>query len=412
MDNTSTIDVDLTAIAENLRLLRHIVGSDCMLCPIVKADAYGLGAPRIAKTLLDSGADMLAVYTPAQASELVRAAIGAPILVLMPVREVDRQDDIYRGLICGKLHLTVHDEAHLNSLIALAERFGADIPVHLEIDTGMSRGGCPMEEAPAVLRRIAQHRRLKLTGVFTHFASAEADAQMTEAQLTAFDTLLNEQAEHIPDSCLVHVANSFATLRAHRYHKAMVRIGLAWAGYGMESLDGGEIIADGQNLQPAVTWRSTIVQVRRIAAGSTVGYGTRWTAPRQSIVGLIPVGYADGYPAMAGRTDTADAGAVVGVRIGGRLAFAPVIGAVNMDQITVDLTDLCNSSQVELTPGTEVELISADPAAPNHLPRLAQAAGTFSHEMLCRLNPRLKRRYHSSTKHRASPATPQVAAAS
>lgn len=412
MHDTNIIEVNLSAVSHNIRLLRQIVGPECVLCPIVKADAYGLGATRVAKTMLGAGAHMLAVYTPNQATELVNAAISAPILVLMPVRNVDRTDELYRGLICGKLHLTVHDTDHLQSLIAISERFGAGIPVHLEVDTGMARGGCSLEEAPALLERIARHPRLELAGLFTHFAHAEEDVELTERQLATFDSLVADNAEFIPKTCAIHAANTFATLRAQRYHKSMVRIGLAWAGYGMESLNGGEIIADGQHLQPAVTWRSHIVQLRRIPAGATVGYSSRWRADRPTTLAAIPVGYADGYPALAGHTSANKSGASVGVRCGESLHFVPVVGAVNMDQIMIDVTDLCDdTSAIQI--GTEVELISADASAPNHLPRIAELAGTFSHEMMCRLNPRVKRHYVLKNASRSQRSdAPAVAAAS
>lgn len=425
MHDASIIEINLTAIAANVRLLRKIVGPDCLLCPIVKADAYGLGAPRISRTLLAAGAGMLAVYTPSQAAELIKAAITEPILVLMPVREIDRVDDLYRGLICGKLHLTVHDHDHLQTLIALSERFGAGVPVHLEVDTGMSRGGCALEDAPAILERIARDKRLQLAGLFTHFADAERDVELTEKQLAAFDNLVAEQAEHIPASCYIHAASTYATLRAQRYHKSMVRIGLAWAGYGIETLTAGEIISEGQYLEPAITWRSSIVQVRQIPAGASVGYGSRWTAERQSVIGLVPVGYADGYPVRAGdrcqvigdrasRTpDTYHLSPVscsVGVRCNGALRFAPVVGSVSMDQITIDLTDLSQGDSADIGVGTEVELITPDATAPNHLPTVAQHGGTFAHEMMCRLNPRLKRVYRTSLPTRKD-AAPQPTAA-
>lgn len=413
MHDASVIEINLSAIGHNIRLLRKIIGTECMVCPIVKADAYGLGAVRVSRTLLSAGAEMLAVYTAGEAAALLRAGISKPILVLMPIRAVERADDLYRGLICNRLHLTIHDEEHLRTVIGIVERFGASVPVHLEIDTGMSRGGCALDDAPAILKQIAEHKRLELAGVFTHFADAERDPELTEQQLAAFDAVIEEQGQYIGPTCLVHAANTYATLRAERYHKSMVRVGLAWAGYGMESLSGGEIIADGQYLKPAITWRSRLVQLRTIAAGTTVGYGSRWRAQRATRLGLVPVGYADGYPVGAGRTEGSAAaysgdasaggdgaalgGGYVAVVTGDVLRFAPVVGAVSMDQITVDLTDICAEADVSV--GTEVQLITPDTAAPNHLPRLAAAGGTFPHEMICRLNPRLRRVYRSLPSH-------------
>ncbi|MHC4709884.1 MAG: alanine racemase, partial [Planctomycetota bacterium] len=172
MSETSRIRVNLSAVEHNVRVLRGIVGSECVLCPIIKADGYGLGAAPVARHLKAAGADLLAVYTPAQAAELARAAVGGPILVLAPVRELERTDEAYRLLIRGDLHLTVHDGEHFDELLRIAERFATVIPLHLEIDTGMSRGGCNPDEAPPIAERIAANRWLRLAGVSTHFARA------------------------------------------------------------------------------------------------------------------------------------------------------------------------------------------------------------------------------------------------
>ena len=153
MPESSIIEINLSAVSHNLAVMRDMVGEGCMLCPVVKADAYGLGAVRIAKRMASSGAEMLAVFSPEQAAALAVAAIDVPVLVLMPVRDFSRGDDLYRMLVSGLLHLTVHDLRHLEELRRLAEKFAAVVPVHLEVDTGMSRGGCLPEEAGEVLRR-------------------------------------------------------------------------------------------------------------------------------------------------------------------------------------------------------------------------------------------------------------------
>lgn len=396
MRDTSVVQINLTAVEHNAMLLRRLIGPQSGLCPVLKADAYGLGAVRIARRLSGQAA-MFAVYTPEQATELVRAAIISPILVLMPVWDIDRTDELYRAFVSGRLHLTVHGVDHLERIIEIAEKFGAVAPVHLEIDTGMSRGGAAADEAGALLKRIAGQRRLRLAGVFTHFSSAETDLASTDAQLARFDALLREFNEFIPDDCLVHCANTYATLRSPRFHRRMVRIGLAWAGFGLESIEGGEIVTEGEELRPAVTWSSRIVHVKSIVKGTTVGYNATWTAPRDSRIALIPVGYADGYPMFCGERNDDGAttvGAQVGVILetsrGVRRAFAPVVGAVNMDQITIDVTELPAGA---VGVGTEVELISPDALAPNHAPKLAAMAETIPHEMLTRLNPRVRRVY-------------------
>ena len=427
MIRTSAIDIDLSGLDHNLRVLRRIVGPSCGLCPILKADAYGLGAVPIAGRLARAGADMLAVYTPAQALEVLSAGLGCPVLILMPVRDLD--EALREGLAERRLHLTVADRGHLEDLIRAQGRSGAAIGVHLEVDTGMSRGGCRPDEVPAILETIAASPALRLAGVFTQFVDAEGDLAATDRQMAGLDRIVAAHAALIPSDCLIHAANTFATLRHRRYHRSLVRLGLAWAGYGAELLRGHPVLEEARNLRPIITWRSTIIQTKTIEAGTSVGYRSTWTATRPSRIGLVPVGYADGYPMALGSTSAKPRPACVGVLVDspkgcqrtGAAAFSrgrgahqsecgpggpygalrlnrryvPVVGAVNMDQITIDLTDLdaMDGGGPRQWTGTVVELISPDPAAPNHLPTLAAAAGTIPHEIMCRLNPRIDRIY-------------------
>ena len=395
MTDTSRIEVNLSAVEHNIRILRRIVGSDCALCPILKADGYGLGAAPIAKHLVAAGARMLAVYTPAQAAALARAAVGGPILVLMPVRELARVDEAYRLLICGRLHLVAHDEEHLGALLDLAERFATVIPVHVEVDTGMSRGGCPPDGVVSMVKRIDGSRWLHLAGLCTHFASADAQPAATNRQIGLLDDVVAKCAAMLPPDCLVHAANTFATLRRRQYHKSMVRIGLAWAGYGTEGMTGGQYVSLGRELRPILSWRSHVAHVKTIKRGTGVGYGSSWTARRKSVIGLVPVGYADGYPMTLGSTDANPKPPAVGVAAGHDATphFVRVVGQVNMDQITVDLTDVKPSAGIGV--GAPVELIGSDPAAPNHLTTLAKAAGMIPHEILCGLHPSIKRSYQA-----------------
>lgn len=418
--DVSVLEINLTNLDHNMKVLRRVVGKDCWLCPIVKADAYGLGAARVGKRLAYAGADMLAVYTPEQAGELLKTAVGCPILVLMPVRDIARVDEIYRGLIADKVHLTVHDLPHVADLVAITDKYGLTMNVHLEIDTGMSRGGCSVADAPKVLERIAACRRMRLAGVFTHFANAEGNVQFTNQQMQTFERLLREQARHIPATCRVHAANTFATIRGKPYHKSMVRIGLGWAGCGVECMSDGEVIAEASELRPILAWKSRIVQIKAIEPGTPVGYGSKWTAKRRTILGLVPVGYADGYPTTLGSRDELpmSKGAAVAVfdraaanaseEHGGLLGYAPVVGAINMDQLSIDMTDVLarrsgganagasgaiSPEAMAAMTGGIVEVISPDVNAPNHLTTLAKMAGTIPHELLTRLSQRIPRLY-------------------
>ena len=412
MPAANVLDINLAAIERNLRAVGTFIGPETGICPIVKADAYGLGLRRLGPRLQAAGADMFAVYDPDEAATLFDSGVGRPALVLMPVTSIGRSDPLYRALIRDRLHLTLHDQHHLRNLLRLAEHFGITIPVHLEVDTGMCRGGADPEDVPPLLEALHQTHRLRLAGIFTHFSEAERDDDRTRHQLARFDALLEDAAPRIPSDCLVHVANTAAMLRGRDFARSMVRVGLAWAGYGTELYTHAEhpVPAD-PGLQPALTWTSTIVHTRTIPADTPVGYGSRWTSRRPTTLGLVPVGYADGFPAAC-----ADLGRGNDARVGIRLAdhapihHVPVVGAISMDQLTVDLTDIVERTgrhHADLRAAT-VELVSPDPDAPNHLPRLAAAAGIRIHQFLCGLGPRANRRYLAHQPADAAPPAPDV----
>lgn len=409
MRSTSVIEVNDTAIEQNLAVVRQLVGPDCRLCPIVKADAYGLGAVRIARRLVVRQADIFAVYAPDEAAELLQHGIAADILILMPVTEIGRRDVLYRGLVSGRIHLTVHDDMHLGLLSDIADRNGLNLSLHVKVDSGMRRGGATPEMAAEMIRRIDASRRLRLAGVMTHFADPSGCTTKTDAQLAVLDELIDQTADVGSSTCLVHAANSFATFSSARYHKTMVRIGLAWAGYvgSRDRPDQQHPLA--ANLTPAVTWTSKIVQIKRLCKGDMVGYGGTWTAKQDGWMGVVPVGYADGYPpSLSHRDDNSGDGKSYG-EVGilnpdgrsSRRRFAPVIGAVSMDQLCIDLTHLFQGRRpqgrgYEALRSAAVELISPDTKQPNHVPTIASRAGITPHELLSRLHQRIPRVHFSA----------------
>ncbi len=390
MQDTSTIDIDLSAIDHNMSVVRRAVGSGCALCPIVKADAYGLGVSRVARRLVGAGAEMLAVYSLRQAIETAAAVNAAtPVLVLMPVTRIDREDELVRLMLAGQLHLVVHDEANLAALEACAAALGVELPVHVEVDVGMSRGGALPDEAVRIIGAIARGCHLSLRGVFAHFSHARTDARTTALQLAQYEHVIEASRGVMPAEAYQHVASTYALARDARYHRTMVRFGLAWLGYGLDELEAPHPVIAREELRPVVRWSTSVVQAKDVPAGTAVGYGGRWVAQRASTIALVPIGYSDGYP--TGRL--APSGSGLCVRLctpDGRVAHAPVVGAVNMDQITVDVTGL-HAGDIHDWIGCGVELISRDIHAPTHLPRLAAEAGIIPHEMLTRLNPRIAR---------------------
>lgn len=401
MRATSLIEIDLAAFDRNLRHLGQAVGESCLVCPVIKADAYGHGAFRIGKRAIRAGLSTLAVYAPEEALDLIRQGLTCRYLILEPVRELGVIRELIHACDPKDLHFTGHDLEQCKGLEATCSKLGIKANIHLELDTGMHRGGCHPGEAGRLLKFIATTDNLELAGVYTHFACAESDPEATRLQMEEFESFLLANADHIGPNCVTHAANSAATLSHQRYHCSMVRIGLAWAGLGYELLNHDLIVEDRIPLKPILRWWSEIIQIKRISKGARVGYRALWTARRDSVIGIVPVGYADGYPTNLSVLDKRREGAKVGVLSdpeGGRLlGYAPVVGAVSMDQITIDLTELAGFLRDKpLRTGMAVEMVGVEPDAPNHLMSLANQAGVIPHELLCRLNPRIPRLYHDA----------------
>lgn len=382
MHSTSTIRLDRDALEENLQVIRRIAGPGVSLCPVVKADAYGIGASRIVPRMVEQGVELIAVYSPIEAAAVSEYSGSVPILVLMPIREIDRGAAIVGLLARNRLHLVAHDEAQVECLEREVETFGNQLHMHLELDTGMGRGGCNAEEGARVLARIASNPRLSLAGVMTHLPDPLGDpdgARQQEGQLRAF---LKVNSHLIPDTCQVHAAATASALCDGSMQFDMIRVGLAWTGVTdhLSAPSSGDIQIESR-LRPILSWWSDLVHVRRLPIGSTIGYGSRWRARRDSVIGLVPVGYAHGFPEpLAGRNHRV----IVHGRSGPHAV--PVVGAVNMDQVTIDLTDV---GPIEV--GDAVELISNDPTSPAHLGRVAERVGRTPYALLAGLDPRVQR---------------------
>ncbi len=407
MHQPSRIEIDLGAIEHNVATIRRACargGADgaasVSLCAVLKADGYGLGAVEIARRLERCAVELLAVYSPTGAARLVEAGITTPVLILMPIDGVSFDGALYQAARQGRVHVAVHSPGQLEALGASAGLLGVRLPVHVEVDTGMSRGGSTPDVATALLERIAASDSLLLAGVYSHLAGADRDEAFSRAQRAAFGAWVASVRRLMPPGCATHMANSFGVFRSGAFHFDMVRVGLALLGYASEEFRDPEhesLRAEADALRPAVRWVSRIVHATNIAPGAPVGYGSTWRAARPTRLGLVPVGYADGYPLSLGNR------AVVGLDVGkGQSVLAPVVGAVSMDQITIDLTDAPPSVGV----GSPVELIGTDKASPTHLPRVAAAAGTISHELLCGLSARVARAYVGAAGAESVPGRP------
>lgn len=390
----SHLEIDLGKVAGNVQALRHLLASPSAagrrpaICAVVKKNGYGAGAVPLAHRLVREKCEMLAVYEPDEAAEVVAAGIITPILLLMPLRSLKRTDVLYRHAVAGRLHLTLHDPAQLDQVNQIGQTFGIKLPIHIYLDTGMSRAGVSEAQLAAILDRLHDARHVRLAGIYSHLATADVNPDFAYEQSQRFAAALNEHAQALDPAVIRHLANTFGTLRDPAFHLDMVRPGLGLLGYGPQLMT-GPTAGDGPALQHTLRWISQLIHVQRYPRWAPVGYGSTHRLRRESVLGVVPVGYGDGYPLSL--SDQAS------VRIHPAdpelpIADTPVLGRVNMDQLVVDLTDIAGE-QITALVNSPVEVISDDPEAPNALPKLADLAGTHCYELLCRLSPKLRRQY-------------------
>jgi alanine racemase len=326
----SRITVDLAAIRRNAASLCE-TAAPAELWAVVKADAYGHGAVGSARAALEGGASVLCVATAREGEDLREAFPSARILVMSPL--VPGEEAVARD---ARLELALSSP---------------DVPegvdVHVKVDTGMGRWGMSLAEARTVPRR-------QVVGVMSHLASAdEEDDSFAREQIARF----GEVVAAFPD-VTAHLANSAGTLRFPEARFDAVRCGIAL--YGLSPF--GDDPAD-RGLEPALSWRSYVAQVRELATGESTGYGRRFVAERPTRIGIVPVGYADGF--RRGLTGTE-------VRVGE--TRRRVVGTISMDSLAVELG--------EEPAGAEVTLIGDGILAEEH----ARVLGTINYEVACALN--------------------------
>ncbi len=344
MKSRSWVEVSASSLKHNLKVIRSRLGKGTAVMPVVKADAYGHGLLQVAAILNQEGIRAFAVAQPAEAVELRRAVPDCEILVFGGCQPGEAGDFIEH-----RFTATVHDSRAVHS----------NLQVEVKIDTGMTRIGIPWEEATSFLRSTPA----RLRGAYSHFARADADPDFSRLQLERFLKATGNMRQRR------HIANS-AGLRFPEAHLDLVRIGLAL--YGVAPCPGFE------DLRPALTWKSRLMAVRRVKAGQWLGYGISFRSRRKSVIGVLPVGYADGYRRVLSNRAPVLA----------RGHPARVVGRVSMDLTCIDVTDIQGVGT-----GTEVELLSADPDSPLSCQTLASLAETIPYEILTGIGPRVERRY-------------------
>ena len=352
-------EVDLGAVRHNVRLLRRRAGVPLMA--VVKADAYGHGAVPVARAALEAGADSLAVVTVREGAELRAAGIAAPVLVFtdLPPHEL---------LPARQLGLTV--TAHS---VESARRIAAvpGLAAHLKVNTGMNRWGVGPTE-------VGEARKLLgggLAGVYTHFATADSDAQETRRQIERFDAVLADQPF---GGLTAHAANSAALLWHPEARYDLVRPGVALYGLHPKG-DEGDPAEEG--LRPALALKSYVAAVRRLLPGEGVSYGLTYRAEEPTLAATVPVGYAEGYRrALSGRA----CALIRGVR-------RPLLGRVTMDACVFGADD-----GVEV--GDEVVLLGEQDGERVSAEELGRLAGTINYEITTGVNPRRVERSYTDVR--------------
>jgi alanine racemase len=357
--------VHLDAVAHNTALFAAATKAAVMA--VVKADGFGHGAVRVARTALASGATWLGVTTCAEALQLRASGITAPILSWLHSPLED-----FGPALLANVDLSVSAREQLRAVAASAARLGMTAEVHLKVDTGLHRNGARPEEWRALVRLahdLETTRHVRVRGVWSHLVSGP-DAGMTHLQVKHFDEAVRVARGAGLRPEIRHLANSAATLGAPRTHYELVRPGIGL--YGVEP-DPRRVFG----LRGAMTLRARLILVKRVPAGSGVSYEHDYVTDRDTTLALVPLGYADGLPHAAGRHAE--------VSIAGRRV--PVAGRIAMDQLVVDVGDATpriGDEVVVFGPGTEGEPTVAD---------WARWANTVPHEIITGIGPRVARHY-------------------
>ncbi|MGH2683372.1 MAG: alanine racemase [Actinomycetota bacterium] len=356
--------VDLDAVRHNVRAMKP---RDAELMAVVKANGYGHGDVPVARAALEAGATWLGVALIEEGLRLREGGIDAPTLVLTEFPRGAEKEALASGLTP-----TIYTDEGLASVSEAAEGVGRSIGVHVKLDTGMHRVGLAPDLASRFCLQVLE-AGLDLEGVWTHFAVAEdPEDPSARIQLQRFHEALGELARAGIQARYRHAANSAAVLVVPESHLDLVRVGIA--AYGIVPGPGLEGRAD---LRPAMSLRSRVTLVKRVAAGEGVSYGLSYRLDRESTIATVPVGYADGYHrAVSGRAE---------VLIQGRRY--PVAGTVTMDQITVD----CGDDPVQ--PGDEVVLFGRQGDEEISADELGSWSGTIGYEVVCAVSERVPREY-------------------
>ncbi|KGG80522.1 alanine racemase [Caloranaerobacter azorensis H53214] len=363
-------EINLDHLAHNIKEVKRVVKDGTLITAVVKANAYGHGAIKAAETFINNDADRLAVATLSEAIELRKAGFKVPILILGYTPECQFEKVIKYDII-----QTIYTYEHGVAFSKVAERLGKIGIMHIKIDTGMNRLGFEVNKHTVEqICRICQLPYIEVEGIFTHFAVAdEKDKTFTRRQFNEFKGLIEELEKRGIKIPIKHVSNSAAIIDLPEYNLDMVRAGIML--YGLYPSD--YVNKSNVDLKPVMTLKTKISHLKTVPKGMGISYGLTYVTAKESKIGTLPIGYADGFT----RILTGKAEVVV------KDKRVKVVGRICMDQCMVDLTEV-----EDVNIGDEVVLFG-DGINSLHIDEIAKKLGTINYEIVCMVSRRVPRVY-------------------
>jgi len=366
------VEVDSKAIENNSRVLKNFIGKDCLLMAVVKADGYGHGAETVAKAALIGGADSLGVATLEEGIQLRNAGLKCQILIL---GNLINSEELYSSY-CLDLIPTISGIREAIICNNIAENNQKKFPIHLKVDTGMTRLGFNCNEVKECISKIDYLENISLKGIYSHLAIADLGQRkntrinFTQTQLNRFEKVLNDLGKRDRSICR-HLANSAATLADSGLHFDMVRVGLSLYGYFPVNDSHFNL-----NLIPALKVKARVTLIRDVEKGIGVGYGHFFKTQRKSKLAVVAIGYADGVSrTLSGKISASIDGVLV-----------PQVGAIAMDQMVFDITD-----KPDVKIGQVVTLLGKDGEVFISPQNWSDLSGSIPWEVLCSFRNRLPR---------------------
>ncbi len=365
------IEVNPSAIESNARTLIGLIGENCLLMAVVKADGYGHGAETVARAALKGGAHTLGVATLLEGIELRQKGFVCPILILGNLIDLEE----LRECLYWDLMPTISSKREASLCQQLAKECDRKFKLQLKLDTGMTRLGCDLLEAENLITELKEFKDIVLVGIYSHLALADGgfeglSATVTQKQQKRFEKVLKTCLPNRENYCF-HLANSAGTLRDSNLHYDMVRVGLALYGCSPFTHLTREF-----SLEPALAVKARVTFLREVPAGVGVSYGHSFVTKRPTRLAVIGIGYADGVSrALSGK-----------ISVLYMNNFLPQVGSITMDQMVIDVTD-----QVDIGLGSVVTLLGADKNKSISPKSWSDLAGTIPWEILCSFKNRLPR---------------------